>query len=160
MRIRVARPDEVDLLVEIERDSDALFAEVGITFPDAGEDHRTPFEDAETWVAVGADDVPLAFARLDSVDGTTHVEQLAVRRSAQRRGIGAMLLDHVGAGRALTLTTYREVPWNGPYYERLGFRELAPSEVTPGLARILEQEHEVELDRHGTRIAMRREPRR
>lgn len=30
--------------------------------------------------------------------------------------------------------TFRGVPWNAPYYERLGFRELAASEVTPGLA--------------------------
>jgi hypothetical protein len=51
-----------------------------------------------------------------------------------------MLLDHVAgwaAGRglpALTLITFRGVPWNAPYYERLGFRELAPAELTPGLA--------------------------
>jgi hypothetical protein len=26
------------------------------------------------------------------------------------------------------------VPWNAPYYERLGFHELAETEVTPELA--------------------------
>ena len=35
---------------------------------------------------------------------------------------------------AMTLVTFRGVPWNAPYYERLGFRELAAPEVTPGLA--------------------------
>jgi len=51
-----------------------------------------------------------------------------------------MLLDHVAgwAARrglpALTLITFRGVPWNAPYYERLGFRELVPAELTPGLA--------------------------
>jgi hypothetical protein len=35
---------------------------------------------------------------------------------------------------AMTLITFRGVPWNAPYYERLGFRELAESEVTPELA--------------------------
>ncbi len=34
----------------------------------------------------------------------------------------------------MTLITFRGVPWNAPYYERLGFRELAESEVTPELA--------------------------
>jgi hypothetical protein len=34
----------------------------------------------------------------------------------------------------MTLVTFRGVPWNAPYYERLGFRELAASDVTPGLA--------------------------
>jgi hypothetical protein len=51
-----------------------------------------------------------------------------------------MLLDYVAdwaAGQdmlAMTLITFRGVPWNAPYYERLGFRELAEAEVTPGLA--------------------------
>ncbi len=41
-------------------------------------------------------------------------------------GLGSSLVDHLdgwAAARglaALTLTTYRDVPWNGPYYERLG----------------------------------------
>jgi predicted N-acetyltransferase YhbS len=54
--------------------------------------------------------------------------------------IGAMLLDHVAAWAArheltgMTLITFRGVPWNAPYYERLGFRELAETEVSPGLA--------------------------
>jgi hypothetical protein len=34
---------------------------------------------------------------------------------------------------AMTPVTFRGVPWNAPYYERLGFRELTASEVTPGL---------------------------
>ena len=34
----------------------------------------------------------------------------------------------------VTLTTFREVAWNAPYYRRLGFRALAPEEITPGLA--------------------------
>ena len=37
---------------------------------------------------------------------------------------------------AVTLTTFRDVPWNAPYYERLGFRTLAADEITPGLAAI------------------------
>ena len=51
-----------------------------------------------------------------------------------------MLLDYVAdwaAGQdmpAMTLITFRGVPWNAPYYERLGFRELTDAEVTPGLA--------------------------
>jgi hypothetical protein len=41
-----------------------------------------------------------------------------------------MLLDRAAADaaakglRALTLTTFAEVPWNAPYYARCGFRVL------------------------------------
>lgn len=34
---------------------------------------------------------------------------------------------------ALTLTTFADVPRNGPYYERLDFRHLCETELTPGL---------------------------
>jgi hypothetical protein len=47
---------------------------------------------------------------------------------------------------ALTLTTYVEVPWNGPYYERLGFRYLTPDEETPGLRAIRDRERRSGLD--------------
>jgi hypothetical protein len=38
------------------------------------------------------------------------------------------------------LTIYVDVPWNGPYYERLGFRYLAANEETPGLRAVRERE--------------------
>jgi hypothetical protein len=38
------------------------------------------------------------------------------------------------------------VPGNGPYYERLGFRYLAPDEETPGLRAIRARERAMGLD--------------
>ena len=57
-----------------------------------------------------------------------------------RRGIGRTLIERAEAWArerglpALTLTSYVEVPWNGPYYERLGFHYLASGEETPEFA--------------------------
>ena len=63
------------------------------------------------------------------------------------------MIEHAGTSardrglRALTLITYVEVPWNGPYYERLGFRYLrADSEETEGLRSIRERERRSGLD--------------
>lgn len=56
---------------------------------------------------------------------------------------------------ALTLTTFSDVPWNRPYYERLGFRVLDEVELSPGLRRIRREEAQRGLDRWG-RVAMRR----
>ncbi|SCF27691.1 N-acetylglutamate synthase, GNAT family [Micromonospora viridifaciens] len=106
-------------------------------------------------------DQPVGFAVVDLVDGCAHVLQLSVDPAYARRGIGRGLLDHVAgwaAGRglpALTLTTFRSVPWNGPYYARCGFRELTGPEVTPGLAELLAAEAALGLD-PADRIAMRR----
>jgi hypothetical protein len=44
-----------------------------------------------------------------------------------------------GAGR-LTLTTFIEVPWNAPYYRRLGFRPLDDARLTAALRRHLDED--------------------
>jgi hypothetical protein len=51
------------------------------------------------------------------------------------------------AGHArLTLTTFRGVPWNEPFYARLGFRELAESELSDALRAVVEDEAARGLD--------------
>ena len=56
---------------------------------------------------------------------------------------------------AVTLTTYRDVPWNAPFYERLGFSVL--DELTPELAWIRDHEKAIGDDDFGPRLAMRRD---
>ncbi len=46
----------------------------------------------------------------------------------------------------LTLTTFADVPWNRPYYERLNFHVLADEEIPDGLRRIRLQEKARGLD--------------
>jgi hypothetical protein len=40
----------------------------------------------------------------------------------------------------LSLSTFREVPWNAPYYRRLGFVDVADEALTPGM-RAIREEH-------------------
>ncbi len=47
----------------------------------------------------------------------------------------------------MTLTTYRDVPWNAPYYARLGFEVVADEDLGPGLRAVRELEVERGLDR-------------
>lgn len=112
------------------------------------------------WVAVeGAG--PVAFLAAEDLDGAVHVAQLSVHPGWARRRIGAALLAHaarLAAGRgvgALTLTTFRDVAWNAPYYARLGFRTLEAGELTPGLVSRLAAE--AELVPGDARVAMRRD---
>ena len=67
------------------------------------------------------------------------------------QGIGRRLIDAaIAAARvrglsAVTLTTFRHVPWNAPYYQRLGFETLAAHQLNQRLAIILKGEVEAGL---------------
>lgn len=71
---------------------------------------------------------------------------MSVAGTWQRQGVGRRLIGAVaeeakrqGAGR-LTLTTFIEVPWNAPYYRRLGFRPLDDARLTAALRRHLDED--------------------
>ena len=155
--IRPAQHADLRRLQEIEVAAGELFRPLGMAVV-ADDD---PFSLAEleryvgaghAWVATSPVAPVLGYLVLDVVDGAAHVEQVSVDPAAARQGIGRALLDHIarwaaGEGfRAVTLTAYLEVPWNGPYYERLGFRRLAPEEETPGLRALRDHERAHGLD--------------
>jgi CubicO group peptidase (beta-lactamase class C family) len=79
-----------------------------------------------------------------------------------RRGLGSRLLAQVCAWtqaqglQAVTLSTFRDLAWNGPFYRRRGFRDLDPAEWTPGMRTIRDREvqHGLRVDQ---RVFMRRE---
>lgn len=150
-RVRTARADDVDALPAIERAAAALFREVGLDAPwldetsDAAE-LLAAQRVGRLWVAVDGADAPVGFAVWGPVDGTPHLEELDVHPAHGRRGLGAALLAAVarqaaaGGATGLTLSTFRDVPWNGPFYARHGFVRLAETELGPGLrARIAEE---------------------
>ncbi len=167
MLIRDARAAEVPRLRDIDRDAGQIFRDIGM--PEAAEfEPRTITELADSqragrlWVAADEGDEPASFLMAVPLDGCLHVEQLSTAPAAARRGLGRALLEHA-AGRAraggrpaLTLTTFADVPWNGPYYERCGFRVLADADLTPGLREIRAHEIALGLDRW-PRVAMRRD---
>jgi GNAT superfamily N-acetyltransferase len=151
--IRLAQPAELPYLQEIEDASGELFREIGM--PEIADDDPMSLEvlaESEVWVAVDVQGVPVAFVATGDVDGAVHVHQVSVHPSHARQGIGAALIEHVTRpGRAVTLTTFRDVPWNQPYYEHLGFRVV--TETPPGLAEIMREEASRGLD-PATRVAM------
>ncbi|MFE6853213.1 GNAT family N-acetyltransferase [Streptomyces sp. NPDC057674] len=169
MRIRAAAPAELPLLQDIERAAGEPFRTLGMAA--IADDDPLPLDVLESyrcagraWVAVDAADRPVAYLLTDTVDGSAHIEQVSVHPDAARRGVGRALIEHLAATAgeqglaSLTLTTFAEVPWNAPYYARLGFRPLADSDpaLTEGLRAISRAEAA-----HGLsvwpRVCMRRE---
>jgi len=116
---------------------------------------------AHVWVAEDGGAV-VGFIAVDVVDRCAHVEELSVHPDHEGRGHGSALLDEVARWAAdeglagVTLTTYRDVQWNRPFYERRGFRVLADDELTPGLRQVVAHEATIGLD-PDLRVVMRRE---
>jgi GNAT superfamily N-acetyltransferase len=163
--IRRARQRELPRLQEIERAAGGLFRQVGMA--EVAEKEPRSLVQLEVACAEGrlfaadAGGEPIGFALMETVDGLPHLAELAVHPEHGRRGVGRRLVEFVCAWAAragqpaVTLSTFRDVPWNRPFYERLGFRVLSPGEWTPGLRALRERESEHGLDVDG-RDLMRR----
>jgi GNAT superfamily N-acetyltransferase len=155
--IRLALEGDLPLLPEIERAAGEAFRglkmdAVADDAPPTVEDLRRFQSDGRAWIFADEHNSPVAYILVDVIDGRVHIEQVSVQPSHARRGIGRQLIDAVEQwGRAdgevgLSLTTYTEVPWNGPYYERLGFRYLADADIPDSLRAIRAQEALAGLD--------------
>jgi GNAT superfamily N-acetyltransferase len=146
-RIRPGRPDEVEAVRAIEVAAASRFGAIGLpeiaAFDPAGpEEVLLRAQEGRLWVTADAGDRPVAFALFGEIDGTLHVEELDVHPDHARGGLGAALIERLdGIARErglpeLTLSTFRDVPWNAPYYARLGFEPIPDEALGPGLAAI------------------------
>jgi GNAT superfamily N-acetyltransferase len=154
--IRAARPREFPDLRNIELEADQLYESVGIG-PFTSDDAADHFDEAELVLVTG--EPPVGFICVEFVDGIPHIWQLSVHPDHARQGLGRSLVETAcawartkGFG-AITLTTYRDVPWNGPFYESLGF--VVVHDLSPGLKAIREHERMMGDDAFGRRVAMR-----
>jgi GNAT superfamily N-acetyltransferase len=155
--VRPVRADELALLPAVEAAADTMFAPfVHGAFPGPG----TAEEFAAALVVLVAGDPPVGLCRIDAIGDGAHLEQLSVHPQHGRRGLGRSLL-RAGIAWAtahgypeLTLTTYRDVAWNGPFYMSEGFVEIGPADEWL-VAHGLDPEEPV-MARYGTRIVMAR----
>ncbi|MFI9787449.1 GNAT family N-acetyltransferase [Kitasatospora sp. NPDC051984] len=164
--IRLATPTDLPSLPALQLAAGEAFRSIGMAEiadnpPPRAEDFAPHQQLGQLWVTVDDTDRPQGFVLVRLLDGCAHIEQVSVHPAAGGRGLGRELIDHVAgwaAGRglaALTLSTFRSVPWNAPYYRRLGFRELPNEDLTPGLRQVLTEEAAFGLDL-SDRACMRR----
>ncbi|RNL73331.1 GNAT family N-acetyltransferase [Streptomyces sp. I6] len=166
MRIRSAEACELPLVQDIERAAGEPFRSLGMAA--VADDDPPPLDELERyrrsgglWVTDAGDGRLVAYLLTEPVDGAAHIEQLSVHPDFARRGLGRELIGHLAAAAragglsALTLTTFTDVPWNAPYYTRIGFRALGEDELTESLRNILKAEAAHGLDRW-PRTCMRR----
>ena len=102
------------------------------------------------------------FAAWWPFDGLAHLCELDVHPEHSGQGLGRRL---IAAGEAwardrampaLTLSTFIDVPWNGPWYERLGFVPYPPEEWREGHRAIWRNQVESALDCSRRHIMIKR----
>ncbi|MCF8569607.1 GNAT family N-acetyltransferase [Gordonia sp. HY002] len=158
MKIRDARRDDVPATQRIEVAAGRMFADLGMDLVAADDPLPTQtieqyVDGGRCWVAVDSGDRPIGYILVEMVDAAAHIEQISVDPDFAGRRVGAALIERAvqwGMSRrasAVTLTTYVDVGWNGPYYVRLGFDYLAECDETPGLISKRAHEKSLGLDR-------------
>lgn len=163
--IRPARPTDLASLAAIESAAGQIFH--GIDMHDVADDEGpTPetFEAAlaagRLWVAVH-EGHPVGYVLARHLDDQAHLEQLSVDPDHGRRGLGTALVGVVVewgstlGGHDVTLSTFRDVAWNRPYYERLGFEVVDDASLSPALQAVRAHEAAEGLD-IDARVIMRR----
>ncbi len=161
IEIRPAALSEFALLPFIEADADTAFEVLDpaidtARFPPPG----TAKEFSEAFHIMVAGRPPLGFARLEMIDNQAHLAQLAVNVQYARQGIGRSLVLAAKAWaqeagfHSISLTTFKDVPFNAAFYATCGFVTLAEPQWGRQLADLRRQEFVLGLDQLGTRVAM------
>lgn len=154
--IAFARPRDLPLLASIELAAARLLTGHA---PAPVLAEVTSLEELETarrqqllWVALD-DDAPVGFAHVKLLEARrAHLDELDVHPSHGRRGLGRQLVmavcDWAAATgyAAVTLSTFRDPPWNMPFYARLGFDVIAPDDLSPALIAVVADERSRGLD--------------
>lgn len=166
--LRLARLDEVPRLREIEEEASTRFLGLGLIV-DESLDTCVPPDDVKRWIGLGQvwagcleSGLVVGMVMASERDGVAYIEEMDVLTQHGRRGLGGLLLARAGAWAqaqghaAVTLSTFRDVPWNGPFYRKHGFRDLKPDEWTPDMSAIRgrEMEQGLQVD---VRVFMRRD---
>lgn len=111
------------------------------------------------WVAVNGSDEPIGFAIAGRLGDDAYLHELDVEPGWSRRGVGRALIARVAGwaqangDTSLVLSTFRDVPWNAPYYQRLGFVEVPVAAYTSELQSL--RENEAKSMRIASRVVLR-----
>lgn len=136
-KLRLTTYEDIPALRFIEKQAGERFREVGLSKiadhdPLEAEEHALAIEDGLSFV-ITKDEEPVGFLVADWLDEALHIAEISVHPDHGGQRLGEILINAAKGlcaekGRTLlTLSTFRDVPWNAPYYLKLGFEEVDPA---------------------------------
>lgn len=164
--LRLARLEDAEAMPPIESAAGALFQQIEGLTGLAGA-HTVPVDRLKRYIRKGhclvahVGDAMAGFLVNEPFRRELHIWEFNVHPDFQQKGIGAglmraCLIDARNSGfSAVTLTTFRDVPWNAPFYARLGFEEVSALDAHPRLTGelALEKDHGMPIERRCAMIA-------
>ena len=149
-QIRLASQRELPDLKGVEQAAAKQFAAFGLakvvntTLPIetlAGAQKR-----GHVWVIAATSGEIAGFALVSVVKERLHLEEIDIDPAHSRQGLGKALIGEIcawagAAGfKTISLSTFKDIPWNAPYYERLGFSVVPGQELNGDFLAIREAE--------------------
>jgi GNAT superfamily N-acetyltransferase len=150
-QIRSPQIEELPLLSCIEQSAASLFLDTSYAWLAGAESLPLEFVEQQfhagwVWVAVDLDDTVVGYAIVREVDDTLYLQQIDVTPKHGRKGIGSALINAIceqakqQGYSILSLSTFRDISWNAPFYSKLGFIAVDEAELTTGFQQIRLQE--------------------
>jgi predicted N-acetyltransferase YhbS len=137
--IRFAQPADLPAVRLVETSAATVFAGTHMDFaandaPNDAADLLVAIAAQLMWVATDGDEV-IGFVFAEPCSDGLYVRELSVAAPSHQRGHGSALMATLIAAartrgdRQLVLTTDRTLPWNAPFYRRLGFQIVEGSAI-------------------------------
>jgi len=163
LTLRAATLADIPRMHQIEEDAAELFAGLGLIDIDdmavVGIGDHGRAIDAGLSLVAEVDGRVAGFGMADAHMPDIYLHELDVDRQYQRKGVGAALvrglIDVARSKKAtsLYLSTFRDPPWNAPFYRKLGFQDVVRGDYLRWMVDI-EREQAKFLDVN-TRVFMR-----
>ncbi len=153
LRIRDTRADELAALQEIDIAANEIFRDTGLLDLSPGSVHSEPIPEnllrvglgeALLWCAVEDRDIPVGFALASRKENALYLDQVSVTPAHSGKGYGTYLVRRVlkeakrRKVQRVSLSTFRHIPWNGPFYRKLGFQEIPVWRLTDWQCALIE----------------------
>ncbi len=141
--ITTAELDDIPALISVDKAASALFAPTGLLEPEALDDHvpadvfETEIPSGNVFAARNQHGWAIGFALVRLRGSGLYLDQVSVHPDHGQMGIGRALVIRVlteAEARKLphvSLSTFRDLPWNGPFYASMGFKEIAADRLEP-----------------------------
>ena len=161
---RAADKSDAEALSAIEENASIVFKQLGGAYAQIDLSALSPsfYEEAIAqnqiiWL-VELRGEPVGFLRAKPIDDLLYCAELSVLKHHHGKGLGEKLINHFwqfakNEGFAgIAGITFKNVPWNGPYYLRQGFEYWNSDQIGPELKAITTGQPEMALSKAGERV--------